>query len=134
VALVFAGGVAGTTCRYLVGVVVGGWGVWPAATFSVNLTGAFALGLLLSALGQRGPDVALPQRLRLLLGTGFMGAFTTYSTLAVETSLLVRDGSAGVAVAYALATVVPGFVASAAGIWLGGAHRKSGAQAGSRRP
>jgi fluoride exporter len=130
VALVFAGGVAGTAGRYVVGVAVGSWGSWPAATLCVNLSGAFALGVLLSALGRRGPDVALRQRLRLLLGTGFMGAFTTYSTLAVETSLLVRGGYAWLAVAYASATVVPGFVASAAGIWLAGARRRSRASAG----
>jgi CrcB protein len=118
VGLVFAGGVAGTAARDAVSQVVASWGSWPAATFCVNLVGAFALGVLLETLGRRGPDIGVRQRVRLLLGTGFLGAFTTYSALAVEVDLLVRDGYAWVALAYALATVVLGFFASTAGIWV----------------
>jgi CrcB protein len=123
VGLVFAGGVTGTAARHAAGEVVAPWGAWPAATFCVNVVGAFFLGVLLEALGRRGPDVGVRQRLRLLLGTGFLGAFTTYSTLAVDTDLLLRDGYASVAVGYAAGTVVIGFLASVFGIWAATAHR-----------
>ena len=124
VGLVFAGGVVGTLARYGVGEVLAPRGTWPAATFCVNVVGAFLLGVLLEALGRRGPDVGVRQRLRLLLGTGFLGAFTTYSTLAVETSLLVRDGSGAVALGYAAASVVVGFLVSMLGIWAAAAHHR----------
>lgn len=122
--LVFAGGMAGTASRYGVGAVVAPWGVWPLATIAVNVTGAFLLGVLLEALGRRGPDVLVRQRIRLLLGTGFLGAFTTYSTLAVEVDSLVRSGSGGVAVLYASASVGAGVVAAMLGIWLASAHHR----------
>ena len=130
VGLVFAGGVVGTLARYAVGEMVGPWGAWPAATFCVNIAGAFVLGVLLEALGRRGSDVGARQRLRLLIGTGFLGAFTTYSALAVETSVLVRDGSAPVALGYAAGSVVVGFLAAMLGIWTAATHhraRRSGA-------
>jgi fluoride exporter len=117
VGLVFVGGVLGTGARYGVGQTVGPWGPWPAATFSVNVVGAFLLGVLIEALSRRGPDAGVRQRLRLLVGIGFLGAFTTYSTLAVDTDLLLREGYASVAVAYAVGTVVVGFLATWFGIW-----------------
>jgi CrcB protein len=124
VALVFAGGAVGTAARYAVAEVVAPWGVWPAATFCVNVVGALALGMLLEALGRRGSDVGVRQRLRLLLGVGLLGGFTTYSTLATEVDLLLRDGYASVAVGYAVTSVVVGFVASAVGIWAAAAHHR----------
>lgn len=124
VGLVFVGGVLGTAARYGAGETLGPWGPWPAATFCVNVVGAFLLGVLLEALGRRGPDVGGRQRLRLLLGTGLLGAFTTYSTLAVDTDLLLRDGYASVAVAYALGTVVVGFLATWSGIWAATARHR----------
>ena len=125
VGMVFVGGVVGTLARWAMGEVLAPWGAWPAATFCVNVAGAFVLGVLLEAIGRRGPDVGMRQRLRLLLGTGFLGAFTTYSTLAVETSVLVRDGSGSVALAYAAGSVVVGFLASMSGIWVASAHHRA---------
>lgn len=111
--VVALGGAAGSTVRYLVGLAlpteVDGW---PAATLLVNLAGALVLGLLLEALAH---DRHL---LRLLVGTGFCGGLTTYSTLAVEIDLLLRDGRAALAVTYGLVTVVAGLVATAAGVGL----------------
>jgi fluoride exporter len=124
VGLVFVGGVAGTAARYAVGRIVGPWGAFPAATFCVNVVGAFALGMVLEALGRRGPDVGVRQRLRLLLGVGLLGGLTTYSTLAGEVNLLLRDGYAWVAVGYGVASVVVGFVASTVGIWAAAAHHR----------
>ena len=122
--LVLVGGVGGTAARY--GLARGlptEAGHWPTGTFVANLVGSFVLGVLLEALLRAGPDTGLRQRLRLLLGTGFCGGFTTYSTLAVETDLLVRDHHPGLAVAYAVVTVVAGIVASVAGIALAARHR-----------
>ena len=124
VGMVFVGGVLGTAARYGVGEAVGPWGPWPAVTFGVNVVGAFLLGVLLEALARRGPDVGVRQRLRLLVGTGFLGAFTTYSTLAVDTGLLLRDEYASVAVGYAVGTVVVGFIATWLGIWAAAGRHK----------
>jgi CrcB protein len=120
--------VVGTAARYAVGELVPPWGVFPAATFCVNVVGAFALGVLLEALARRGADVGARQRLRLLAGAGFLGAFTTYSTLAVDVDVLLRGGHASVAVVYALASVVVGFAASTFGIWAAAAHHRGSAR------
>jgi fluoride exporter len=125
VGLVFGGGVAGTAARVAVGEAVGPWGAWPAATFCVNVVGAFLLGVLLEALGRRGPDLGMRLRLRLLLGAGFLGAFTTYSTLAVETDQLLRQGYASVAVGYTAGSVVLGFLATMVGIWAAATHHRA---------
>lgn len=124
VGLVFVGGTVGTAARYAAGAMLGSWGAWPAATFSVNVAGAFLLGVLLEALGRRGADIGGRQRIRLLGGVGFLGAFTTYSTLAVDTVVLVRDAYASVSAAYAVGTVVAGFLATMLGIWAAAAHHR----------
>jgi CrcB protein len=93
---------------------------WPWGTFVANIVGAFVLGLLLEALGRRGADEGGRQRVRLLLGTGFCGAFTTYSALAVETDLLVRAHGSGLALGYLAATVVAGLLATVLGVLAGG--------------
>ncbi|GAA4982104.1 fluoride efflux transporter FluC [Kineococcus glutinatus] len=116
--LVAAGGAAGTAARWgvaaLVPVPASGW---PLATTLVNLAGAFLLGALLAALPRPGPAA---ERARLLLGTGFCGAFTTYSALAVEVDLLLREGATAVAVLYPLLSVVGGVGCAAAGAALAG--------------
>lgn len=117
--LVLAGGVLGTPARYELGAALPTRpGSWPAGTFTANLLGAFLLGVLLEALARRGADTGRRRLLRLTLGTGFLGAFTTYSTLAVETDLLVRAHRPALAAGYALATVLGGLLLSTAGIAL----------------
>jgi fluoride exporter len=64
----------------------------------------------------RGSDRSHRRADRLLVGTGFLGGFTTYSALAVETDGLLRDGRVAVALTYALTTVVVGLLASLAGV------------------
>ena len=125
VLLVAAGGMVGTLARYgLAELDPTPSGHWPWATFGANLAGAFVLGLLLELLARSGPDHGGRQRIRLLLGTGFCGALTTFSTLAVETDLLVHDHHPGVAAGYLAATAFAGLVATVAGIAVGAVPRR----------
>ena len=94
---------------------------FPWGTLAVNLSGALALGLLVELLVHVGhPGHG---RLRLLVGTGFLGAFTTYSALAVETDLLVHGKRPGLAAAYLATSVIGGLAATVAGMRLGRAGR-----------
>lgn len=122
--MVALGGTVGTAARYYVSELVHPWRSWPLATFLINVSGALVLGLVLEELGRRGPDRGRRRRLRLLVGTGFCGAFTTYSALAVDTDQLLRGHHPGLAVGYALGTLVVGFAASWLGIWLGARHAR----------
>lgn len=111
---VFVGGCVGTLLRYGAGQLVPHTTDWPVATFVVNVVGAFVLGVLLEALSRSGS--VRGTRIRLLAGTGFCGGLTTYSTFAVEVDLLIRGGSAWLAVAYGLCSLVAGVAAAYAGI------------------
>lgn len=114
--MVGLGGVAGTACR---AALADAWstpaGQLPWATLTVNLTGAFALGLLLEMLTRGGRDAGGRRVLRLAAGTGFLGSYTTYSSFAVETTRLSPLLAGG----YLLATVLVGLAAAAAGFALG---------------
>ena len=88
-------------------------------TFAINFIGAFVLGGLLEALARLGPDSGWRQRVRVGIGTGVIGSFTTYSTLAVDTDLLLRGHHPWPAITYALGTVIAGMVATAVGIATG---------------
>lgn len=117
-ALVLVGGATGTWCRWAVGLLVPHVVRVPLGTVAVNLVGAFLLGALVERLAARGPDEARRRNVRVTLGTGFCGGFTTYSALATDTGGLLRAGLVGHALAYALGTVVLGLAASALGIAL----------------
>jgi CrcB protein len=123
--LVFLGGAAGTLARWGVGLSVPHPARVPLATVVVNVVGAFVLGALLEGLARRGPDEGRRRALRLTLGTGFCGGFTTYSALANDTDALLRSGLTVQALAYALATVVLGLLASALGIAVARAARRA---------
>ena len=121
-AWVFAGGMVGTGLRWLIEQAVPtADGGWPWATFMINICGAALLGALLETLAVVGPDDGWRRRVRLFGGTGLCGAFTTYSTLALEISSLGRHGVPWVALGYGLSTVVLGFTAAWAGIAAAGA-------------
>ena len=116
VLVVITGGVFGALARYGLSQLLPSPGGWPLPTLVINLSGAFLLGLLLEALVRRGPDAGRLRMIRLLAGTGFMGAFTTYSTLALETNALFSEGRSTDAIAYVAATVLGGAIATVAGI------------------
>lgn len=116
---VAAGGAIGAPLRYaLASALPSASQGWPTATFVTNLLGALLLGVLLEGLARLGPDAGARRVVRLGVGTGVLGAFTTYSTLATEAVLLGRDGRPGLAVAYGLLSAVAGYGAAAAGIGL----------------
>ncbi|MBP1299995.1 MULTISPECIES: CrcB family protein [unclassified Curtobacterium] len=99
----------------------------------INVVGAFCLGVLLEALAHAGPDLGRRRALRLFVGTGVLGGFTTYSTLADDTARLLDVGRWGAGTGYALLSVVLGLAAAAAGAWVAGARRSRGARSGGAR-
>ena len=98
--LIGVGGAAGTLARDLVG-----------ETLLVNLLGALLLGVATGTLRT--------ERVRALVAVGFLGAFTTFSTVALELARFAEDGRAPVAVAYATASAVGGIALAAAGMAAG---------------
>jgi fluoride exporter len=117
IGLVVLGGSVGAGAREGVVLAVPDLRGLPVAILVVNVVGAFVLGLLTeSVLRRRRPGDPRGTRWRLLLGTGFCGGFTTYSTLATDVALLVDSSRTGLGVAYALATVLVGAGATFAGI------------------
>jgi CrcB protein len=106
-AAIFAGGVIGALAR--VGLLQVGLPVapaWPWATFAVNILGAFLLGYFTTRLQERLP---LSAYRRPLLGTGFCGALTTFSTVQVELLKMLDVHRYGVAAGYATASMVLGY-------------------------
>lgn len=110
---------AGTLARFALAELIPTPAALPLGILLINLTGAFALGLLLEALARRGPDEGRRRALRLLFGTGFLGGFTTYSALAVDSALLLDTGRVVEGLAYLAVSVVVGLSATAAGIAAG---------------
>lgn len=83
-------------------------GQWPWGTFTVNVVGAFLVGYFTTRLQERLPVSAYR---RPLLGTGFCGALTTFSTMQVEVLRMLDGGWSGLALTYALVSVTAGFLA-----------------------
>ena len=104
-----AGGVVGSLARYGLGVVLprdpGGW---PWATWGINTTGCLLIGVLMVLL----TDVWAGQRLlRLFLGVGVLGGFTTFSTAMIDVQQLIAEGAAGLGLLYLVGTVTAAMVA-----------------------
>jgi len=83
-------------------------GRFPWTTLAINVSGSFLLGAVFILLLERFGTSRLP---RPFLATGFIGAFTTFSTMSVDTTVLIKDGHHLTAAAYLLATVAGGLVA-----------------------
>ncbi len=115
--VVGVGGFLGAIARYAVGV----WfeTFWrrdfPLATFVVNVTGCFILGLFLTMATER---MNVNPTMRLLVATGFVGAYTTFSTFEYETQRLTTTGAFGWALVNVLTSVVAGFIAVRLGVEL----------------
>ena len=119
IAVVGVGGTLGTAAREALSLALPAVGGLPVAILVINVVGAFALGVLLEALVRSGPDSGGRRLLRLGAGTGFCGGFTTYSTLAAGTAGLLGAGTTGLAVGYAVGSVLLGTAAAWVGIAVG---------------
>jgi len=111
------GGFLGANARYF----VGGWvatrvgSIFPYGTLLINASGSFVLGVLM---GLVETSIVSPT-VRLGLGIGFLGAYTTFSTFSYETLRLVEDGSLLLAAANAVGSVTISLLAALAGLLLG---------------
>jgi len=116
--LVGLGGFAGSILRYYLSSAnfVRTASGFPFSTFVINVIGSFLLGLIVCIwVGDEGSDA----RLRLFLGTGFCGGFTTFSTFSVENLTLLQRGDIGQFLLYAVGSSFAGLGAAALGYWLG---------------
>ncbi|WP_072379921.1 fluoride efflux transporter CrcB [Novosphingobium sp. NDB2Meth1] len=118
---VAAGGALGAWLRYQTGrlylAAIGpvAASAFPWATLTVNVLGSAAMGLLAGWLARHGSE---GEQWRLLLGVGVLGGYTTFSSFALEFALFVERGQLGLAAAYVAASLVAGFAALFAGLWL----------------
>lgn len=109
---VMLGGALGALCRYLASLALVG-SSFPLATFSVNIAGSFLLSLLLfSNLPNLSPE------LKTAIGTGFLGALTTFSTFEVETFNLFDKGQWLLGLSYSLGSFIVGLLAVLLGRWV----------------
>ena len=115
-AVIFAGGCVGGYARYAV---TSAWstsrGAFPWSTLAVNLAGAFVLGIVVVL----ATDPGRSRHLRPLVGTGFCGALTTFSSVVVATDQLAAHHRVTTAVTYVAATTVAGLLAAAMGLAAG---------------
>lgn len=109
--LVFTGGSIGTTARLGVALWIPDAGGFPVSTLLVNVIGALLIGILAARLPQT-------TGLRVFLGTGVLGGFTTYSAFMTGTDALWADAPL-LAFAYAAGSLVLGLAAAALGVRLG---------------
>ena len=112
------GGALGASARYGLDTLIEqrSFAVFPWSTFTINLTGCFAIGIVVAALVDRHH---LPAWVRAGLVVGVLGGYTTFSTFAQESLDLVEARNAAVALAYVLGSVVAGVAAVYAGTLLG---------------
>lgn len=112
IAAVFIGGGIGAVLRYLVGsVFLQKFGPgFPWGTFVINVTGSFLIGIVAQFALTRSFGVT--PMVRIFAATGVLGGYTTFSTFSLDSLVLVGDGAAPLAFAYAAGSVVSGFFAA----------------------
>jgi fluoride exporter len=109
-----AAGAVGAMARYVIDHAVGGRmkGVFPWGTFVINITGSFLFGFVTGL----GLSHGFPRVPRVVLGTGFCGAYSTFSTFTFETARLLEEGSFTEAFWNGAGTFFAGSIAAAAGL------------------
>lgn len=112
-----AGGFVGAIARYSLALLVDArmGSPFPYATLLINVTGSFVLGVLSGLL----EFSSLPPEVRLTIGVGFLGAYTTFSTFTYETLRLVEAGDTVLALAYVAVSVLAGLAAATLGLATG---------------
>lgn len=115
-AVIAAGGVLGAEARYGLGVLLPHTpGHWPWATFLINVSGCFLIGILMVII----IEATSPHHLfRPFLGVGVLGGYTTFSTAMVDVQQLAVTGHPGAALAYLAGTVTAAVAAAFAGVVL----------------
>ncbi len=116
--MIALGGAAGATLRYVIDAFVSdrAGGAFPWGTLVVNVSGSLILGMLFALTVERG---VLPAAVRGPVLIGFIGAYTTFSTLMLESWRLIEDGSVGLALANLVASSVLGLLAVLVGLVIG---------------
>jgi CrcB protein len=111
---VFIGGIVGTGLRLELDALIPHSDTqFPVSTLLINIVGSFALAVLVSRLWP-----IVPAWVRAGLGPGLVGGFTTFSAVMVSMVTLAAGGDIVLALVYAVATLVLGFGAAAAGMWI----------------
>ena len=109
------GAVAGALSRYYITLwFANRFGTaFPYGTFFINITGCLAMGFFITLVFERMP--AVPSEVRLMVATGFLGAYTTFSTYGLETNVLLRDRSYSLATFYWAGSAIIGVIAVQSG-------------------
>jgi len=115
-AVLSVGGALGVNARYWLGVWMNRWASpqFPWATFTINVSGSFAIGFLTMALARWLPH----PNVRLMVLVGFLGGYTTFSTFAYDSLTLLERGETGLSLANLVGSVVAGMVAVTLGVGL----------------
>src|SRR3954468_17553036 len=115
-AAIAAGGVLGAEARYGLSVLIPHQpGQWPMATWLINVSGCFLIGILMVVI----TELTSPHRLiRPFLGVGILGGYTTFSTAMVDVQQMALAGHGGAALGYLIATVTAAVAATFAGVTL----------------
>lgn len=115
--LVALGGATGAVLRFhtgrLIGTIAGLSSMFPWGTFSINVIGSLAMGVLAGWLARHGTG---GETWRLLIGVGVLGGFTTFSAFSLESALLIERGLIGPAALYAAGSVIAGIAGLFAGL------------------
>jgi len=109
------GGILGANARYLVALYVAErlGAAWPYGTFLINVSGSLVIGFFLTLVSER---FVVNPLWRLFFATGFLGAYTTFSTYTYESAYMLRAGSYGPALLYLFGSVLAGMLGVFAGI------------------
>lgn len=110
------GAIPGALCRYYITLGVTRWlgSGFPYGTFLINLTGCLFMGFFVTYATERCPT--LSPDLKLLITTGFLGAYTTFSTYGLDTATLLKTGNYSIASFYWIGSAVLGILCLQLGV------------------